>query len=267
MPLLRHLDFAARDLHVAYCASLEPQELHIDVKTAGPAAKAEAEARIGTIIANINAGAAGGDVFHPAAGSAALLAGTSGHPSNLGPDYQFRLQVAGVAPLYLRTIVEELRWVGFNQPVSFMSIVGTRPLDSTPLSVQSAAVRAWLDDPSAYLPRWPKPEFDVSDHEAYGASIHVQLLDPLTLSTELALRDAVMQWVVMTQQYVDGEGREVVRILHHTLPRDGASRTGYRAMCEEFLHTSGPSRAALINILTRYHRTVAPIAMVQIGLR
>ena len=70
MPLLRLLDFVAHDLHVSYRASGEPQDLFIDVKTAGIASQREVPVRLSAILAAINAGAAGGDMFHPADGAA-----------------------------------------------------------------------------------------------------------------------------------------------------------------------------------------------------
>jgi hypothetical protein len=68
------------------------------------------------------------------------------------------LRIAGVAPKFMRTVVEELRVAGMDQPVTSMQVVGSLPLDPTAMSVREGQVKAWLDDPTAYLEPWPNPQ-------------------------------------------------------------------------------------------------------------
>lgn len=130
MPLISFLDFVAHGgLSVLYRASPAPQELTVDIRTAGMPAEGVANWYFQALIDTINAGGAGSAIFSPSQGFAELLAGPRVDADALRPDHHAVLRVAGVAPIFLRTFVEELRNAGMQQPVTSLSIVGALPVD------------------------------------------------------------------------------------------------------------------------------------------
>ena len=105
----------------------------------------------------INAGAAGGADFPPAAGQAELLEGPSGvgdeQPGELGPDYNWRIELQGVSPRFMRTVVEQVAAAGDPHPLRRVSILGSLPPDQGPHSVRGHQVSAWMRDPRSYVER------------------------------------------------------------------------------------------------------------------
>ncbi|HTN86978.1 MAG TPA: hypothetical protein VL242_24940, partial [Sorangium sp.] len=69
MPVLHDMEFAAGGLLVAYRASAQPQELTIEVVTAGTAEFPMSVASLRAVIEAVNRGAAGGAVFDPLLGA------------------------------------------------------------------------------------------------------------------------------------------------------------------------------------------------------
>ncbi|KYF70861.1 hypothetical protein [Sorangium cellulosum] len=267
MPLIRHLDFAQRSLSVAYRASPAPQELVVDVDVAGPPMAPFAPMAMRAVVDAINAGAAGGALFPPAAGYARRLAGPWDEPDGLGVSYRWVLEIAAVAPGFLRNMVEELRRAGMNQPVVRMRIAGALPLDNSPLSVRESQVRSWLDDPRAYLEPWTRPGFPfhvVSRSE--GATLRVELAQAIDPPLRQALEDLSVQWLNVIRNYASRQGEEVLFNPHRMLPAFGQGRAEFRAHYPEFLYARDPAAAVLVNMLTRFHERVARIALVEVGL-
>ncbi len=264
MPLVNHLEFTGHSLSVAYKASPTPQELLIAIETTGTAGFPSSSNVILDVAECINAGAAGSADFHPTVGSCEILDEPL-DPS--GPSYTFRLLVAGVSPVYVRTIVEKLRAVGWDEVVTSMSIAGSLPLDGTPMSVREAHVRAWLDDASAYPVMWPEVPFALKSTYATGAGFCVVPQGPLNAAVKQELEALAVRWLNAVSEYVDTDGDYVpVEFDSKYLPTFGRTRTEFRAAYERFRHTLGPSRAALVNMFIRFHFTVAPLAEVEISL-
>lgn len=266
MPLVPNLEFASQDLYVSYRASAEPQELSISIVTDGPAPYAEAPGRIGMLLDIINSGGAGGTEFDPSWGRAEVLSGQKGLPEALGPRFQYVLRVAAVSPRFIRNIVEALRRVGVDHRVTQMAITGALAADDSALSVRTATVREWLDSRDAYPGEWAKPGFPVESGIAVGASVYVQLADPLTREVERELRRLIVLWIATVGDYVGGDGAWAPRILHKTLPHDGAGKTEFRAVAEDFEHVLTPSRAVLVNLLSRFHHDVSPVLSLEVRL-
>lgn len=272
MPLLTGLEFASTALFVRYRATSAPQDLEIDIQTGGLAGEPTASLSLARVLDSINAGGAGGAEFAPWTGSAERMSGPSHADDAIGPSYQWILRVAGVAPLFLRNVVEQLRDVGMLQPVHSMRIHGSAPLDESELSVREDRVRRWLDDPLAYVGEWPQADFPIALRRARGATLRVALGTRITLDLRDQLEELVIRWLVSISRYVsdpglrEESGLEVLIHPSQILPSFGVGRAEMRAKCEEFPYTRGPSRAILQNMLIRFHRTVAPIVEVEIGL-
>lgn len=269
MPLLDDLEFAQAGLAVSYRGSPEPQSLTIYVATEHPQEGAYGPRFITTLINVINAGGAGGAHFHPATGLAELLSGPE-YPEAEGPHFNWELRVAGVSPLFMRNIVEALRLSGgLDNPTQTMSIRGSLPLDDTELSAREAEVKAWLDDPDAYVGEWPDPGFPIKEREIPGASLRVRLGKSLNAQTEDLLKGVCLQWLAATHDYMNEYGEPILDEpdrLARLLPKFGATKRELRAYCEEFTRTRGPSRAMLVNMLARYHAQVLPIESAEIAL-
>jgi hypothetical protein len=268
VPLLSRLDFVARGgLSVAYRASPTPQEVSIDVVTSGIPVKGTANWQIRALVDTINAGGAGGSVFPPSQGFAEMLSGPRFDSDALRPDHHIVLRVAAVAPLFLRSIVEDMRYVGVHHPVTDVRITGSLPLDPGPLSVREAHVRAWLDDPSAYLDRWPTPGFPLSFSDLReGAALRVVLASNLTPGLRERLEQLSIRWLNAIRNNVSYDGREVVINPGKVLPAFGQGKTEFRAGYAELPFAREPAQAVLANLLTRFHEQVAPIAEAEIAL-
>lgn len=269
MPLLDNLDFTQNALAVSYRGSQDPQTLTIHVTTAEPEEAAYGPRFITTLMDVINSGGAGGSHFHPATGFAELLSGPT-YPDAEGPQFNWDLRVAGVSPLFVRNIVESLRLCGgVENPAQSMSIQGSLPLDDTELSVREAEVKAWLDDPLAYVGEWPAPGFPIKQRESPSAALRIRLGKNLNAATEDELKGVCLQWLAATYNYVNEYGEPILDEpdrLARLLPKFGATRRELRAFYEEFTRTRFPARAVIVNMLARYHAAVLPITDVELAL-
>jgi hypothetical protein len=266
--LLSHLDFTKDSLWVRYRASAEPQRLDIEIRSAGPVPVEFGRVYLRRVLDIVNFGAAGGPIFDPALGAARLLAGPP-EGAAFGPDYRWAIEIAGVAPIALRTFVEQLRSSGgLLQPVTSMALWGSLPPDAGPLSVTESDVRAWLRDPDAYVDSWPSPGFPVRSREvASGATLRVELADEITRPIAEALRTLGVAWVNVTSEYVAEWGAHaVITPAWKLLPSFGMGRRELSARYPEFPRRRAPARAAIVNMLARFHRTVAPIVEAEVGL-
>jgi hypothetical protein len=268
MPIHPHLE--AVSLDVAYRASAEPQLLDVRVKLSGPAEAPLAPWAIGTLVECINRGLAGGAELAPSLGSAALEAGPTGEgppaAGELGPEYAFRLSVAGVSPRFLRVIVENLAACGGRASrVLGISIVGALPPDGSPLSAREREVSAWLEDPDAYPGTFRDPGFPVALRAVpRGAALRVTLASKTTDVAAPALEDLFSSWqsAVLTYPNATRTARGLMDP-HGTFAR---TRTDFFAKVTLFDHARGPCRAALVTALARFHATVTPIASAEIAM-
>ncbi|WP_437765659.1 hypothetical protein WMF27_28740 [Sorangium sp. So ce281] len=268
MPLLDALDFVKTDLVVRYRASAEPQELSIDVKLARKAGKERAPQIVASLIDTITFGAAGGAEFAPWLGDAELISGPWDPPESLGPSLSYRLRVAAASPLYIRSMVENLRGVGFRSKVKSMSILGSLAPDASPLSVHEGHVRAWLDDPTAHCGAWPEVPFPLKTRRTdETAELRVVLAKGLTPKLREDLEVLSYAWLNAVDDYVDEDGEQVdLHRIDLRFPTFGRTKTEFRASFKEFLHVREPSRAVLSNMLVRFHHRVAKIAEAEIAV-
>lgn len=266
--MLSHLDFTKNNLWVRYRASAAPQRLDVNVQTAGPVPIELAPAFLRRVLDLVSFGAAGGSLFDPAIGSARVITGPP-EGTALGPDHAWSLEISGVAPLALRTFVEQLRCCGgLVQPVTSMALQGSLPIDGSALSIDEERVRAWLSDPMAYLDEWPEPGFPVLTRKiSSGATLRIELADEITQPLAEALRTIGVAWVNFTSEYVSEAGELViVRPAWNLLPSFGMGRREISARYKEFPKNRVASRAVIVNMLARFHRLVAPLVEVEIGL-
>lgn len=267
MPALFDMEFVDSDLLVAYRASAEPQQLTIEVTTAGKAEFPMSVASLRCLLEAINRGAAGGTVFSPLAGLAKRNDGPWEGEPTLGPNYRWTLEVAGVAPLFMRNMVEELRRVGANHAVTQVSIVGSLPVDDGPMSIREGPLRGILNDRDRYLDAFPHKEFTVH-HEPtdHVANVRVELAARVTPEVRSEFEATCIWWLNIIRNYVSDEGFEVAMSASKSLPVFGSSRSELRAHYREILFKRPPAQAILQNLLYRFHKDVAPIAHVAMHL-
>jgi hypothetical protein len=257
------------ELDIAYRGSAEPQVVDIGVKLGGPAEIPLAPWAIGSLVACIDRGLAGGAELAPETGRAKLESGPTGtgdpSPDELGPSYAFRLSVAGVSPRFLRTIVEHLAASGAPHPVRAISIVGTLPPDGGPLSVREGDLARWLADTDAYPGAWGTPGFHVSTKAIpRGATVKVTLASARTDDVAAELEETFSSWQDAVLTYPDAKlrGRGVMDP-HGSFAR---TQTDFYAKVGLFDHARGPTRRALVNALAGFHARVARIASVEIAM-
>jgi hypothetical protein len=261
MPILDNLDFTRSDLHVAYRASLDPQIVTFSVSTGGATSFPYAQLLIRKLLASVNAGSAGGARFPPIAGSAVIVDESA---APCGPDYWWKVRLAGADPLFLRTVVEELRAAGLRYPVTSMQIQGSIPLDDTELSVREADVRRWLDDPKAYLEQWPDPGFPLVNAGRW-AMFRVRLAQPITPDLRRKLDLLALGWLNDVSTYVWDTGECEAGVIDRSMPRCGSGKVEFSAAYRDFYFSINPSRARLVNALSRFHTTIAPIDVAEIA--
>lgn len=267
MPIVPNLDFTRSDLRVAYRGSLEPQIVGLDVSLNSADPEGIAPIVVEGLIHQINAGGAGGAEFAPEFGEASLLAGPSDidEPGAEGPDFHWEIQVTAVSPRFLRTIVEAMTSASATAAVRSMGITGSLPLDVSSLSVRQEEVKAWLDDSAAYLGAWGNPGFPVlSAASPRGATVRVRLAGELTDEHYVSLTDLLTSWYGAVQFYADIRGTALGAMQPDV--HLGRTRRELRAGKLFFDHIAGPTRAMLVNLLSRFHRIRAPIEEVEFGI-
>lgn len=261
-PFLDSLEFAATHLAVSYRASLDPQVLSIRVRTSGPAKVPFGPAAIRTFVELVNEGAAGGSELPPWAGRAKLIEAPEDDASM---DRTWLVEVAGVSPRFLRTLVESLRRAGDEHDVTSMTIHGELPLDDSPLSARDAHVRAWLASPTEYPGAWSELPFRVRDREVTrGARVRARLAQGASAETLEAFESTMMSWSLAILDYADRrhDGRGTM----DRDPRIGRTRVEVAANFAEFTYDPVPAWASLLNVLCGFHARVAKIQEVEIGL-
>lgn len=268
MPLLEGFDFLRLGFDVAYRASADPQLVRIDVTTIDKSTRRSAPIIVKRLIELVNAGAASGSAFAPEASFAERVSGPWDGPDAFGPDFSWTLRLKAVSPLFLRTVVDQLRKCGHDQPVTTMRIKGEIAPDKSALSVDGQRMRAWLDDPNAYVDEHTTTGFEtiarVGDHTAFTLTMQ----EPIAESFEDALKHTAMRWLIATAAYVDDEGRAIVRTkenLERHLPAFRTEGVRFTASFEEFRHRFAPSRAVLVNMVAKMRALGANIRTLEIS--
>lgn len=260
VPLLDLLDFAKKDLVVRYRASAEPQTLTIEAETASPTPVAYAAIIMNIVGEGVRWGGAGGAMLAPELGRFAIQKAPVGSKTRQARKLVWTVEVAGIAPAYLRVMVERLRTAGYSQPLKSLRIVGSLPPDRTALSAREADVRKWLDDAKAYPDAWPEPGFPLTLARAKGSAVSIQLAVARPIHAKRAdlLKQLVIVWKNVVSSYVDDEGSPAP--LHaEWFPKFEITRTDFRAEFTRFDHARIASRNVLIGLLRRFHLEQAPI--------
>lgn len=262
--MMPELQFVRGNLKVAYRASLEPQDLDLEIVLDGPDPRLHVLQQVRIFIEEISGGAAGGSMFAPTRGSAAHRHGplSGDEPLAMGPRYHYGLRVAGVAPHYLRHVVEKL---GMSAAVSFLSIRGSLPLDDSTQSVRENDVVRWLGFPRTHLGAFAAP-FAVREHQRHGRRgfVRLRLLEPSTNDILLAFEDALLVWGGLLLSYGDRTAANQAKI---SLPAS-AGRGGavLAAQFEVLSCEHDAARDALINVIGAFHERAAQVGSLEVGI-
>jgi hypothetical protein len=266
MGLSTVVKFARENLQVAYRASPEPQKLRIRVELERKRTDDRAGHHVDGLLFNVEHGIAGGPAFHPAKCSIKLLSGPRKKTDKgiAGPKFEWKLEVAGIAPKYTRSIVEHFATIGGMVSVVRMAIEGSLAADESASTVTTAKVKKWLSDPTEFVDAWPEPPFEIKETKAKKtAAVRVVLASPITPAQKTEL-DAL-------RQAFDGE-----HIFYRTSKDElaniwGDVKTAYQGAemkfgYDKFQVAAGPPRNAMINLVTRFHERVAKVAALELAL-
>ncbi len=267
MPLLDRFEFVGMGFDVAYHASRELQLLHLEVTTLDKSSKRAAPIIIKRLMELINAGAASGSAFEPTVGYAERVNGPWDGPDAFGPDFRWTLRVRGVSPLFLRTIIEQLRRCGHDQPVTTMRVFGEEAIAGDDLGVDTEKMLRWLETVDAYVDECRSPGFSVSERGHSETSFSVELGGAIDEGSADLLKQIAVRWIIATASYVDDDGRPVLRErmeIEKHLPTFEVYGGRFTARFARFLHAARPSRAVLVNMLARAKAEGLPIVSLEV---
>lgn len=262
MPLPPYVAGFLPNVRVAYRGSAEPQELYIDLKLSKPDPDGWPAIRVRDLINAINAGAAGGSHFAPEAGSAKLLSGArpSLDPAQWypGPDFRWIIEVRGVSPLFLRSVVE---WLSIGaDPIApaSLSIYGSLRPDGTELSVHERQLQPWSTQTATYPGRWPDLPFEVHEETlSRGCALRVGFADDIDPEGVEKLNEALGLWGLLSTTYPnlarDGVG------YRSFVDRLGVNNKEYSRFVEEVDMAQDVLTTTLLHILARFSADVAKI--------
>jgi hypothetical protein len=236
------------NLGVRYRGSLELQALDIVfVAVEEPLAEAVQAWAIAMSDA-VTLGAAGGALFDPRAGAASVV-----HHQVTGRRGEVRFAVAGVAPRFLRVVIESLAWrVG---PLESVWVQGSLAPDGGEASVQTDEVRRWLAAGRDYPERWSALPFQLEEGETGGLAIRVDIEGELEAAQREAFFELLFAWRGLVATYADPSGAppgDRSDRIWAEWPRFGFSKREARANFPELVHAGGPSAALLVNMLCRF---------------
>jgi hypothetical protein len=261
MPLLNELDFSRDALAVSYRASPDPQKVTIHFRTQRPLVIEDSIAVL-VLTKMARLGMAGSDLFDPRAGHSPRPSPKVVKESRVAPgEYRLTLEMAAVAPIFMRIMVEHLRAVGKTVPLASLSILGELPTDATPMSATERDVKRWLDDAKAYPKRWPTISFpvEIEEPELRGLSVRMSFGGKTDKSVQNELESRLLAWRNMVVNYVSPTGGFVRQQLGPTVPTYAWKKGELSCGIELFEHTRGPSVDILLNMLERVHAEVVPL--------
>ncbi len=163
----------------------------------------------------------------------------------------------------MRNIVEVLREVG---EVRQLAISGSLALDDTELTVREDRMRTWLSDPTAYLEEWARPGFTIRETPSRAARIEIECTESLGIRMRPKLKRAIEGWMPTIAHHVSKAGNAVESSQIDWKPKiefDGPTAV---AVYRKFPFAKAPARAALVNILSRFHDSVLPLRSLTAGL-
>ena len=88
---------------------------------------------------------------------------------------------------------------------------------------------------------------------------------PLFEATRRKLDLVALGWLNDVVSYVWDTGEQEDGRIERQMPRCGSGKAEFSAAYRDFYHARRPSRARLVNALSRFHATVAPIEVAEIS--
>ena len=223
---------------------------------------------IATIVEAIASGACCGGELDPEKAFCAIVSGPTAigqaRPDELSTDYRWTLEVAGLSTKWLPAMVEHLVAAGLPHDVQLVSIVGERPTDRTSKSARSPEVIAALRAPLSRAGARESPGFSLERRPvARGLSIKVRLRTVVTPAIAHAFELTISAWQGAVLTYpnlaVNARGFMDAQLVF------ARTRSELFARASLFDHATGITRDALVNAMARFHKTTAPIEVLEIG--
>jgi hypothetical protein len=221
---------------VRYQGSAAPQWLDVYFVAQSAPHPGSVRSWAASVVDGVARGGAGSDLFDPRLGAAAVA-----DERLEGPRGVVRFEVAGVAPHFLRLVMETLAHrLG---PLESLVVQGSLAPSGDAASIDTERMLAWLGSPTEYPRRWPGVPFPVLGGDAGGAALRVKLAAELDAALRQELTELVFVWrgLVIAMPTPGGTypGDQGDRVLAQ-LPTVGFSKTELRACFPEFVHAVEP---------------------------
>ncbi len=250
-------------LTVRYHGSLEPQRVVLAI-TGLPRlgfARHFCDA-VRDVVALINFGLAGADVFAPELGHAKIVDGSDANDP--GRDFRWTLDVRGVAPAFwavaLHLVANPRKYYSkceAKECPKHISIVGDVPVDGSPASATTERMLEWLRDPTPAFRAFPEPPFAIKAEKPSKAAFIVK---PERMHAELGgrVRSVAFALRYFFTAHPRGVGASLV----------GSPDVGKTQVKVSWFKTPLPSkvtRGPILNMARRLHFEVTPLSTVSLA--
>lgn len=248
-------------LSVMFQPSPEPQVIEVILEIPPGAPTMHAFARMGAVLDVINSGALSGAANHPASSRATVLGPPTHQVTARSQTLSWRVEVASVAPKFLRTVVDELRWSNREEGILGLSITGRPREDVDAPILRTYDVRNWLESATEYVDAWPTPPFSLLEEESSSDSysLRIELADEISTEIFDELEVAIMRWLLAIREVAANDGTTVPPRPLERMPRFGVSRRVFRVFAPHFHHQRDACRDLLVNVLTAFSVRTAPV--------
>jgi len=269
MTRLDRLDFVNDGLIVSYCASAEPQDVHISIDYSTPNSKIRPKERMLGLRNCVQYGFAGSDLYAPQDATFEVVT-MPPYPSPESERCELEFKMGGVAPIAIRNFVETLRLTSDppDSTTRAMTIRGSRPVDTSSNSITEDVVRKWLDDPSAAPKAWGKVPFelDIKEDEVgrNDALWRVILEGEVTPEIRKDLENRAIYWIM--QWKFDVAGEPSYPGFETRIPKCFSAKQEFTARFRKFRLDPEVMRGLAVNTLVSFHHKVAPVARVELSV-
>jgi hypothetical protein len=264
MILSPKLTVSSSQISARYRASPEPQAVDMEITTSTSRPLEMMGVFFKIWIKAMNQGGGGSDMFSPLDGKAKLLSEPAADFA--GTSFAWRFSLQSIAPIALRDVMARLslqpRGGGF---IEHFRLVGSLPLDDSPLSVSERDFLRWFDDTSAYPKLWGgAAPFEIVGQEIENAArIRVTLTGGTTPELQSAWNDQLGVWTMLISLYPD---RFLKAWGQSATPNRARNKSQLTATYPLFTFDIDPPRNTLITMMIWFHHNVSAIKKLEIAL-
>lgn len=254
-------------LAVRYQASAEPQTLEVSVRMKKKYLYSLLRPEMGTLVEVMASGGASGDEFAPSSSRAKLVHGTfdAKAPGGEGPEFAWTLEVAGISPLFLRVMIDDLAASGGSGVrADSIMITGSLAPSGDPLSVDDRKMSAWLDDPTAFPKACSQSGFPITYAPATrGATVKLGFRNDTSPALLEKIQELLANWSLVTGTFPDAAHKRHHFGMADVTPKLSRKKFEIVARWNEFTFDPKPKFALLTNMLVHFHENEAALVSVE----